>query len=59
MAHADIAFQERLELSLSPCISLPFSFFVVTVPVMGVKHLIRNFLTFVRHSRMLLAGIQK
>jgi hypothetical protein len=36
MAHDNIAFQERFPLSILACISLPFSFFVVTVPVMGV-----------------------
>jgi hypothetical protein len=43
MAHHDIAFQERFPLSLSRCISLPlFSFFVVTIPVMGVNEKFRN-----------------
>ncbi|NLJ29977.1 hypothetical protein [Desulforhabdus amnigena] len=37
MAHDHIAFQERFPLSILACISLPFSFFVVTVPVMGVN----------------------
>ena len=37
MAHDNIAFQERFLLSILACISLPFSFFVMTVPVMGVK----------------------
>ncbi len=38
MAHNNIAFQERFPLSLLPCISLLFSFFAVTVPVMEVDH---------------------
>jgi hypothetical protein len=37
MAHDNIAFQERFPLSILACISLPFSFFVVTAPVMEVK----------------------
>ncbi|WP_281795864.1 hypothetical protein [Desulforhabdus amnigena] len=37
MAHDNITFQERFPLSILACISLPFSFFVVTVPVKGVK----------------------
>jgi hypothetical protein len=36
VAHDNIAFQERFPLSILACVSLPFSFFVVTVPVMGV-----------------------
>jgi hypothetical protein len=35
MVHDNIAFQKRFPLSLSPCTSLFFSFFVEAVPVMG------------------------